>query len=375
MMANSFQFVGFAHDGVTRTLDRLLMYDLIRPAGQLVSTIADILIGSKKIRHGNTSPEHHALICERVQRFVSCGEPIEVFAMWGANKGYGQVEDRVSVDLADVLGLRRFVSLNEQVKTLYSPGLRIRICCEDIGEELLNRHQLNMRQKMTTYVTGLRNLARIMSGGAITVQEETEILRQLDQNKCEFVATAKDLGVLFEHYWFDSEEVPEDQRESLVAHRHLARAGWQGGVENVAREYYIDRARNENPSLGHSGLVRQVCTYLGLALARRKAKVDTGLSHDTNGYIPPIRANFQPYPPGSFASHKTARLEYKVKDSKNSHRVVTPWCGFGFASPAGEQWDVTLATLRNYAEYKVDPMTIVATDGDLHQPVRADVLV
>lgn len=371
-MTKMLKFVGCSHDGVTQTLNRLLQQDSAVAGGDAVAAITDILIGSKKIRHGGTSEEHRGLISARVQRFVQSGLPVEVFTMWGANKGYGQIADRCSVDLADILGIRRFALLNAQVRAIYSPGLRVRICCEDIGEVLLNQQPEGMEAKMASYVSGLRLLAYIMSAGAVSVHEETQILTDMEVSRCEYRANIRTYGELFEDYWWESADVPHEQRATLKLAKYLEQAGWRNGIEDVARAYYVERARNENPHMGYSALVRQVCRYLGLALARRKAHVDKGLYADAAGVIPPIRANFQPYPPGAFSSHATCRLEYKLKDSKNSHRVVTPWNGFGFTACNGGQWDVRLSGLRECETVQAIPTVVMASDGEYEQPVRAD---
>lgn len=313
--------------------------------GTVAEKIASIIFGSNKTRIGNApSDEQRSFMIERVQRFVNVDAPIEMIAMWAAVKGFGHDPDRFGPDIMDLLGIRRFAMIANQVKAIYAPGMNIRLVREDIGERVLTNNFHSLNQQISTYCNGVDLLCKSLGiENHVRFEDESDILSAIGIQESDFLNTGNRFAKAFNEYWIESEDIPAEKHYSIPALQWLIdKANWQGIITPDARSYYLDRARNSYPDLDYQGLVRMVCVYLGYAKARSHFNLLRGQVSDSSGIIPAIRGSLVPYPKGSDPKLSLGRVTYKLKDSRTSNNAIAPWCGFGVAKKENSHFNPSI---------------------------------
>lgn len=290
--------------------------------------VAEILLGSKKTRLGpRPCDDHYHYLVKLVERYMTTGQPIEMVTMWGGLKGYG-LFDIDQADLLDLLGLRRFASLNAQVRTIYAPGIRVRIIREDVTELILanDKSTVEIGYHMHQYRAHLCNLLRFFALDFIQIDDESVLLFKSNTDLSHFMARVMDNAEALYAYWIASDGVQDPS--ALPEYKALCDKGWRGIIPQCQRDWYIARVGSEYPDMDYALRVRRVCVYLGNALARGQFKMLHGNTSDEQGTIQPIKASFVPYPPGTASEMSKGRIEYKLKDSKSSNNTVPPWSGY-----------------------------------------------
>jgi hypothetical protein len=343
--------------------------------------LTDILYGSKKIRLGRApTEEEREFMIDRVSQWVESGHPLEIISLWGATKGYGIFGDRLGVDLSDILGIRRFMKLDTDVRSIYSPGTDITIIREDLGEVALSGNQPELGNKILRYTTELDRLTKVLGvSDHIKFLDESALLKGKGLSPEEFLLKGQENARKFFSYWVASSNVSEDERDKLPEYKELTRIDWRGTIPDVMREHYLDRVGTEHPTASIEEKVEFVCTYLGTALARYHTRLFGGTFKTPGGVvIPPIKASFVPYPPGTPESLKKGRVEYKLKESKTSNNTVPPWASFGFVIPNGDNGlklsVSSVGQMRNINPRDIVPGSIDINTERGYQTCRADVL-
>jgi hypothetical protein len=354
-------------------------------ARDVSESIARILFGTKKTRLGNApTPQEMGTMAGRIQKWVEIGSPVEILTLWGAMKGYGQAEDRLDADIMDLIGLRRYADMQSQVAQVYEPGLCVKIVREDVGEIALSGSSDSLSARISPYQTSLDHLCEVCGfADHIRFVDESQVLANRGVSQTKFLQKGKANAEVLFHYWVASLNEPDTtQWENLPEYAALQALGWKGTIPAETREHYMNRVATEHPTMPTAEKISQVCTYLGNALARVQVGMFVGAYQDKDGkVIPPIRTSFVPYPPGTPATLRVARVDYKVKDSKTSSNSTPPWCGFGFLIPtrgASIIYEPKMVGLRDYRELNksdIVPTTVhvVAPNGD-YQPLRADII-
>ena len=333
-----------------------------------IKAIADILIGSKRTRIGaQPSPEHRAYLETQIGRSVEAGFPIEVICLWGAVKGYGLDGDRLQADLADAMGIRRFAVLDDLVRTIYSPGLRVRLIRENVGElALTTTDAITVDHNMDIYGGSLDNLVQVLSPlGGVRFVNESDLLSRI-MSQYDFLMMGRGHGAALESYLRASAGVHDTQKDSLPEYAALTERGWKGIIPDSMRDWYTARVTAE-----HAGKdpIKPIADYFGFALTRYQVGLYAGLFSEE---IAPLKASFVPYPNGTEESMRKGRIEYKVKDS-HGNNTTPPWCGYGFLR-AGEEYDPTILGVREYKERTWTPFEVCLQNLDNSQWLRADIL-
>lgn len=248
------------------------------------SSVSECLIGSKQIRHGSMpSPDNTRHIQTVVNACISKGQPITLLVMWGAVKAYA---DR-AVDLVDLMALHRLHMVNEHVKTLYPPGIHVKLIWEDFTETVM------VGTPSIAYTDSFKRLLAHLNLSFIELILESTLtpgpnyIRDIVQ-----FAGAIEAGC-------------------------AADVGWRG---DVPWEYYMERSKSQFPD--HEDTFRRsvLSTYFGICLARYKHNV---LPNHT------LKCSFCPYLPEVPDSMRVGRLEYKTKTGKSCKCTTPPWAGLG----------------------------------------------
>jgi len=363
--------------GLTESLCRWLGFaDANDCTGDLSERVTTTLFGSRKTRLGSApSPEMFKAMSDRVARFIASDRPIELVAMWGATKAYGLVPNRVTADVYDVLGIERFVRLASQIREIYSPGLRVNLVREDVGEVAVASVHGDISGLVEQYRSSLCQLVRVLDQtGSVQFVEESSVLAERSVTPGDFLMTGERFGRMFESYWLATQGVADTDHERLPEHRVLQEdAGFHGVLGEESRAYYLSRARNAYPDLSDMERIWKVCVYLGNAIARRRLDFYRGRVEDAKRPIPPLRASFVPYAPGTPSALMVGRVDYKVKDSKSSNNVSPPWCGFGVMEQSDSDFDPRFVGVSHYTAGRINPVTVELVNESERCLVHSDV--
>jgi len=346
--------------------------------------IASILFGSKKTRLGPApTTEEFEYMANRIGHWVEIGKPIEILTLWGALKGYGLVQTRLDVDVVDIMGLKRYAGLQDQVSQIYEPGLCVKIVRENVGEIALSGESPDLLEKITPYKNSLDNLCHALSlAPHVRFVDESELLAKQGVAQKVFLKQGLQNAELLMNYWWSSASEPNSEKwPDLDTYHKLQENGWNGIIPQETRNHYFRRVSTEYPDMPDVEKIKQVCVYLGNALARVQCGIFNGSYEGADGQIiPPIRTSFVPYPPGTPSALRKARVDFKVKDSKHSNTSIPPWCGYGFMQEkigviTFEPTTIGVNAYRAFDESMYHPvvMNLVGSNG-VAQTFRADVL-
>jgi hypothetical protein len=289
-----------------------------------------MLIGTKKTRLGPRPCEEHFDYLEGiVNRYVAADIPIELITMWGGQKGYGVCDGFFSAEIMDVMAMRRFAAVNAMVQQLHRPGIHVRVVWEDLTEMVMSHcGTLNVSNHVHTYREHLVALMNAMGINYVDIVCETTLLCQQGVSISGFLSDVCRYSAAMYDYWQASRLTPTSEWEQLSEYTTLRSLGWTGIIPQEQREYYIQRAKTENPLSDTDEHIKGICTYFAIALARYQHKMLRATANDANGAIPPIKMSFVPYPPGTPHAMSKGRVELKVKDGKGSNKTIPPWAGF-----------------------------------------------
>lgn len=274
-------------------------------------SVVDVLVGTKRHRPtAKPSTENRQYLERVVSKAIEEGRPIKIMSMWSACKAYGQFEYDAP-DLLDVLALRRFDQIRKSVSKFHAPEIQVEILVEDYTEFRLNGYGNR------SYWNGLIDLKNHLNLDYISVVRESQLISENFKESVNQNALAIFRG-----------------RESSV--------GWQG---KIPWSHYLKRVATELPDGTYPRLRWQVALYLGICLARYQHGVH--LDHD-------VKLSFSPYPSGVPDSLRKGRVEHKLKESRNNHETVAPWCAFSMLHKSG--WSsvtVNQARARDYVSTTV----------------------
>ncbi len=278
-----------------------LIQTLIAVGNSDAPPLLDCFIASKQVRIGCTpTPDQRQFLWELINRHQSLRQPIKVETLWGGLKGYG-LSPFETADLVDLMALKRYACLQQQVQTHYKPGIDVKIIIEDLTSWMLCEQPELCAHKIALYIESLRDM-----------------LAQLDMP---FVSFLPESRLIEDHVHYRqtvhiyATRLAAKYRDSSVS---LEDIGWNGPI---IWDHYLPRAANKYPYLTSDQRLFKVALYLGNALARKNFGVVK--SPDS------IKISFAPYPKGVAPYLYNGRLEYKVKSCKHDKRSTPPWITYG----------------------------------------------
>lgn len=349
---------------------------MIPKESQISEKITKILFGSKKNRFG-TAPtiDEIAFMHDRVDNYVAQDRPIEMQLLWGVLKGYGLDQQRETADMLDLLGLKRFACLNEQVKQVYSPGLDVSVILEDISEEVIAGDYLNVKNLIGPYANSLKNLASVMEiTPGVNIVMESEIMARKGITQEFHMEKADGIAQLIQQYWNASQNISPEKWESLPEYKALEEAGWKGTIPPEMREHYLCRAQTERPDSEEDVRIWSICKYFGNSLARYSVGLFTG--DDPEG-PQPVRASLAPHAVGASKSLRVGRVEYKLMDDKKSNTSVPPWAGYSYMRETKKGFKPTaygLRDVRKLTDSDFQRFEVLVESDKGYTPLRVDVL-
>lgn len=345
-------------------------YTLAEPEHcDLIDAICNIFFGSKKTRIGNApTVEQFQEMANIIKPYVLGGLPIQALTPWGAAKGYSLDTDRLGVDMGDLLAVRRLTMLHEQISAIYPPGIVFNIFQEDITEGILSTAiSTDLPVHIAEYRTGLMGLTKAF-GIPANVINETILLARRGLNESDFLQQGRNNAGLFEAYWAASESTGVNNWADIAEYKNLQGLGWNGIIAPETRAYYMERILVERPDATPAQQAKQVCQYLGIALARYQLK----MLHLGENRL--IKLVFNGHPPGTPASQFMGRVQYKLKDSKSSNTATPPWVGYGFIEERPSGYEPTVISIRQMEGIKAYKATAQVESAFHCQEFRCDLL-
>ena len=232
-------------------------------------------------------------------------------------------------------------------------------------------------KSMFEYRWEFRRLIKTLGlGNFVEPIDESDLLAKTGTAFSSFTDRVRHAAVVFMQYWKQLHERNVEDHDQLPAFRAAKELGLRGPVPKTQWRHYTDRVRTEYPDMPLEERAVQAARYLATAVTRAGVRSIHGETEDKKGTIPPIKASFVPYPPGTPASMFMGRVEYKVKDSKTSRKSIPPWAGFGFmrARDAG-CYDFTAAGVTDLRSgIECDPVTVTIKREGREAKFRADVV-
>lgn len=289
---------------------------------ELFEMISTILVGTKDIRYGAIpSPESLVVIRKTIRESIENNVPIPVLVPWGSMKA----DFSDTIDIAEVMAIKRLVCTNELVKQFYRPGLDIVIRVEDLSGYSLfavDYHPEQVIEKVNSYSSKLVDLVHILSKGSIVALRETEMGASI-----EFRQLVEEYLPLFVDYLEASEKyiqfMPQRIKE-LVSYQALVSIGWTGMISREQREFYYDAY---NRYYSDSSLnTQRLALYFSQALARRKLGL-TGIqphwkSNIQITFVAPIK--------GLPEGYHNNLLYYRTIPASQGRTHIPPWRAKGY---------------------------------------------
>lgn len=289
----------------------------------MLDVITQILVGSKDLRYGSMpSPENLVTIRKTIMKSVEMGHPIPVLVPWGGRK----MDKHLQMDVAEVFALKQLLRVDECIRKVYEPGLRIRVRIEDINAKWLYKEETGIEG----YSDGLQRLINILKGDTkIIGVRESEMM-----DEGEYMKLAAEYAELLNSMITMQMDYPRLKAEDIPAYQTLLSRGWKGTIPQEQRDYYIERYKRMYPGLESSEYIGRLAEYFAGSKAR----------YDLNGRGEPkdiigsfIQINFAHQVPGAPDGIFNNTLYYRTIPGNMSRTHIAPWRSKGYLQMIEEQ--------------------------------------
>lgn len=279
---------------------------------------------------------------------VESHSPIPIYITVGTSKWYdGSNHAENIAGFSELLMFEQLRHLDQRVKSLYEPGLRIGLLCEDATNKWLyglQNDREHIHANNIRYIESLDKFASTIRSNLnmdITVRKESDVLREMgftresdyvdlyEQNqRCfyEFIkkSTVKEGEFLSgQGEWNDElwQQYIQHVLPTMQEYHNLEMSGWSGGLHPKIREYYIKQF------LKSTG---KPMTDEDYYLAGYFAGVHTRRQLDIMWRAPgekPIKVAFLRYPEGSLKEKQNALQisQHPIEGYGSSHHHISPW--------------------------------------------------
>ncbi|MDD3265830.1 MAG: hypothetical protein PHC75_01450 [Burkholderiales bacterium] len=356
-------FNQFHTNNINSTLDWLVnnefdtYHDCVNNSSNtLVDTIAQLLIGSKKVRFGKYPSNHciHA-IKEIIHQKIANNEPIPILVPMGPHKTI--VNE--NIDLAEVYALKTLSSLNSRVSKLYSKGLHIYLREEDITGWFLTGTSANVRESIEKYLANFEMLIRILKYDSfITTFRESQLVNYED-----IVALINVYSNPIRNYINDT-NYNYDNYQELTSYKVLMALGWKGEIPSEQRCFYRERYKRNYPNKSDFEIDEMIVDYLSISFAKSQfgALVPKHIKNDF------IQLTFAPPIPGIPQDIACRRIYYRILPVNISRMHLPFWRAKGFLNLSEEEpnlainnWDDQDKFYRHMIQLSRESDTVVLT--------------
>jgi hypothetical protein len=283
---------------------------------QILDIVTDLLVGTKEYRQGpKPSVESLYTIRQTLAKAIEKGVSIPVVVPWGGRK----MDKTLGLDVAEVSAIRQILQVDNVVRKVYAPGLKIRIRIEDLNAEWLYKEITGIKR----YSYDLKTLVDLVKGEAQMIGVlETEMMdygeyMQLSARYSDLLKTVLKVQTMS----------PNADIREISAFKELLSKGWKGEIPLEQREYYLKRYRKLYPELQEDDYITKLADYFGGSKARHDMK---GLGAPTLEDGSYLQINFATPVPGAPRDMFSNTLYYRTIPESYGRTHIAPWRGKGY---------------------------------------------
>ena len=278
------------------------------------------------------------------------GRPVPFLMPWGSEKPVSLQ----TVDMAEVVAIKTLVCLQNRVKAVYSPGVKIRIRIEDASAPSLFYDRMDQaRLDAKIYTESLLKLNSVLGTDFIEMIPESKMTTEQEFNKM-----LGKVAPMFERYMVDSLSLPENKRVELASYDALKTLGWNGTIPDEQREHYYATYRRLYGMDDIQGL-RLLARYFAQSLVRRKLYMLGNL--DWTDYL---GLSFVGPIPGDPANAVSKRIYYRTMPENMSRLHIAPWRAKGYFRMDDGIPKVKLASWSDSREYTPASVLLTKDNGE-----------
>ena len=197
---------------------------------EAAKAIADIFLSSSVRMKGPLPPDdEYAEMQSRLELTTQTGEPIPALVQSGGSKTFGYCP-YPDPDLAEFLALEQLVRINNMVRAVYKPGLKIRYMIADTYYSYVYGYD----DTVEPYRTGIENLFRALdlaTNHNITPIRYSTLVQAFGEDKIK--ERCEENCKLLQEYW---------DTGSQRSFQNLVDAGWKGKLPEEQREFFMQKA-------------------------------------------------------------------------------------------------------------------------------------
>lgn len=287
----------------------------------LLEILTTVVIGTKDLRYGPIPKiENQYTIRQTLAKAIEMGEPIPMLVPWGGKK----MDSSLSIDVAEVSGLRQLIYLDETVKRFYKPGLLIHIRIEDTGALWLYRNH-DVEDAVERYSSDFSNLVKVLRGDSLIFPIRESLLMDKDT----YFAASKMYSDLLDGFINTQLELKGLDVETIPEYKELKAKGWKGEIPEEQRDHYISMYKKLYPGLSTAEYITLLADYLGGAKARYDLK---GRGEPDSPVGSFIQGTFVPPIPGAPKTMFNNTLYYRTVPETWGRTHLAPWRGKGYLS-------------------------------------------
>lgn len=279
---------------------------------ELVDQLTEAIVATGTTRFGaRNSPESQVAIRDIIRYWTALDRPIPFLVPWGSEKPNGS-----GVDIAELMGLKTLISLDERIRAHYSPGSYINIRIEDASApHLFTERAEQARKDAALYSKGFMNLIHLLNkDNVFTAKPESAKVTEQQFND----EANRYWPVLFDHIMF-----PLDPTYTA----RLKTISWDKPLADDTKAFYMSRYEKLYPELDKTEHKRIMARYFGGALARKKL----GLNGDNDTWGGKfLEVSFTSAVPGIAPDRSLRRVQYRTIPSSITNLHMPAWRAKGY---------------------------------------------
>ncbi len=301
----------------------------------LAERIVHRMIGTKQTKLAGVDEASFNLLVAQVQPFVERDVPIPMTTATGAMKDKSRYLEGQGPDVAELMALSMMHALGGAVREVYSPGVRMQMVLEDLGDVYLNADVPGTAELVTVYTQRLTTLIRTLEclSGVVLPVKESALLGDRPEAASEgFAAAADRYRNLFQAYLAESDECPEDGWTKLASYQQLVHEGWLGTIPQEMRDFYYERSALIHETRDADRHRDNLARLFAAVLARKKSGIiqQTASIDPAYAEMPgaqPVRFSFAAPTPGM--PTRAGRVFLRPMPRSICSKGIPFWCADG----------------------------------------------
>ena len=284
----------------------------------VINSIVDILVGSLKTRIGpEPDEEQRKILFNIISSYVEEDKPIDTILTWGPKKFFNGKEEK-HIDLSEVLSFQTLISLNNKIKSIYTPGLHFYLFMEDFEGKFIEGNHLEII--FDSYISELEKLVKILGINKIIRIIRTQDLISVNYNFEKLTMQLKKNYDCLSEYWLESEKSGIEISEKLESFKKIEELGWFEKIGHDTRNYYIGRLdRILGDTKTYLQKVDMTVRLLACVLVHRQYDL-----FKTNNKSEPVKLSFLKISGGP-KRLMNGRIDIRTIPTNISKKHLSPW--------------------------------------------------